>query len=148
MTEPRLLVAASSHRSGSTLLQRYVTARTTTFVWGENGPFIESLIQAVEGWPQTKRNEREYERVILDPSLSERRYVPNLSPPREAVERAREELLRQFRAGDAFRADDFRDRLGTTRKWAIPLLEHCDAQGLTELRGSTRVLKTPLGELA
>jgi hypothetical protein len=88
MTEPRLLVAASSHRSGSTLLQRYVTARTTTFIWGENGPFIESLIQAVEGWPQTKRNQREYERVILDPSLSERRYVPNLSPPREAVERA------------------------------------------------------------
>jgi selenocysteine-specific elongation factor len=67
---------------------------------------------------------------------------------REAVERAREELLRPFRAGDEFSAADFRDRLGTTRKWAIPLLEHFDAQGLTERRGSTRVLKTPLGELA
>jgi hypothetical protein len=88
MTEPSLLVAASSHRSGSTLLQRYVTARTTTFVWGENGPLIESLAAAVDGWPQTERNQRDYEGVMLDPSLAERRYMPNLSPPRKAVEHA------------------------------------------------------------
>lgn len=93
MTEPRLLVAASSHRSGSTLLQRYVTARSTTFVWGENGHLVESLLQAIEGWPQTRRNQREYEGVIVDPSLAERTYVPNLSPPRERLEGALKEAF-------------------------------------------------------
>jgi hypothetical protein len=88
MTEPSLLVAASSHRSGSTLVQRYVTARSSTFVWGENGPFFESLLQAAEGWPQQPHNERAYERVLDDPAHSERRYMPNLSPPRRRVERA------------------------------------------------------------
>lgn len=33
-----------------------------------------------------------------------------------------------------------RDRLGRSRKWLIPLLEWCDAQGITERRGDGRVL--------
>lgn len=36
---------------------------------------------------------------------------------------------------------DLRDRLDTTRKWLIPLLEHFDVQGLTLRQGAHRVLK-------
>ena len=35
----------------------------------------------------------------------------------------------------------FRDRLGTTRKYIIPLLDHFDRVGLTVREGSSRVLR-------
>jgi hypothetical protein len=95
---PRLLISAASHRSGSTLLQRYVSARSNTFVWGENGPFIPALLSALEGWPSTRQNEQEYRAVMADPTLPERRYTPNLSPPKQAAEHAlRETILRVYR---------------------------------------------------
>ncbi len=95
---PRLLISATSHRSGSTLLQRYVSARSSTFVWGENGPFVTALLTALQGWSSTKKNEQEYEAVMADPTLPERLYTPNLSPPRRAAEEAlREAILRIYR---------------------------------------------------
>jgi selenocysteine-specific elongation factor len=36
---------------------------------------------------------------------------------------------------------ELRDRLGTTRKFLIPLLEHFDTVGVTARRGGTRVLR-------
>lgn len=92
---PALLLAASSHRSGSTLLQRYITAVSRTFVWGESGPFIESLWRAAEGWPSTKRNERDYREIMDDPSSIERRYTPNLAPPLDTL---LDEMRRSVRA--------------------------------------------------
>ena len=35
---------------------------------------------------------------------------------------------------------DFRDLVGTSRKYAVPLLNFFDAQGVTERKGDTRVL--------
>ena len=94
---PRLLIAGSSHRTGSTLLQRYVTALSTTFVWGENGSFVESLRRAAESWPDTRRNGREYREVMDDPSLTERKYTPNLSPPKAlAIAAMRDALLQVY----------------------------------------------------
>jgi len=96
---PRLLIAGSSHRTGSTLLQRYVTALSSTFVWGENGSFVESLRRASESWPQTARNSREYAEVMDDPSLIERKYTPNLSPPKAlAIAAMRDAILQVYRA--------------------------------------------------
>ena len=95
---PRLLIAGSSHRTGSTLLQRYVTALSSTFVWGENGSFVQSLRQAAESWPQTRRNSREYTEVMDDPSLVERKYAPNLSPPKVlALAAMRDAILQVYR---------------------------------------------------
>ncbi|WP_418255924.1 SelB C-terminal domain-containing protein, partial [Gordonibacter urolithinfaciens] len=37
-------------------------------------------------------------------------------------------------------AAELRDAMGTTRKYAIPLLEHFDAQGVTRRDGDLRVL--------
>lgn len=82
---PSLLVAASFHRSGSTLLQRYVTAATDTFVWGENGLLGPALRSVLRNWPQEAHNERDYAAVMADPDLAERKFLPNLAPPREHV---------------------------------------------------------------
>ncbi|MGE3127079.1 MAG: selenocysteine-specific translation elongation factor [Fimbriimonadaceae bacterium] len=40
-----------------------------------------------------------------------------------------------------FAASDFRDALGTSRRWAIPLLEHFDATGITLRQGDKRVFR-------
>jgi selenocysteine-specific elongation factor len=40
---------------------------------------------------------------------------------------------------DGFSASDFRDALGTSRKFAIPLAEALDARGITRRRGDVRI---------
>jgi len=54
---------------------------------------------------------------------------------------AREVLIENCKAGGSLDIPAFRDRLGTTRKYLIPLLEHFDGIGLTARRGSNRVLR-------
>ncbi|HEY7192244.1 MAG TPA: selenocysteine-specific translation elongation factor [Gemmatimonadales bacterium] len=56
----------------------------------------------------------------------------------EEFRRAVEETLREL--GEATPAQ-FRDRLGLTRKYLIPLLEWADRRGITSRRGDTRVLR-------
>lgn len=60
---------------------------------------------------------------------------------REAVERARGLILELFRESEELAATDARQKLGTTRRYAIPLLNHFDATGLTQRRGDRRVLR-------
>ncbi|RME75290.1 MAG: selenocysteine-specific translation elongation factor [Planctomycetota bacterium] len=67
--------------------------------------------------------------------------APGLWFSGEAVQRARAALVEPLAAGEPFSAAAFRDRLGTTRKWAIPLLEYFDRIGVTERRGADRVLR-------
>jgi selenocysteine-specific elongation factor len=46
-------------------------------------------------------------------------------------------------AGRPLTVSAFRERLGTTRKYAVPLLEHFDQQGITRRAGDVRVVRTP-----
>ena len=60
---------------------------------------------------------------------------------RESIETAESELRRHFAGGAAITPGDFRDRLGTTRKYVIPLLEYFDRQGVTVRRAGARHLR-------
>jgi selenocysteine-specific elongation factor len=42
-------------------------------------------------------------------------------------------------SADGFSASQFREALGTTRKYAIPLAEALDARGITRRRGDVRI---------
>lgn len=75
---PALLVAASLHRSGSTLVQRYVTAAIDTFMWGENGQFVQALRDAYESWPSKAHEEVQFRQAMDDPSVTQL-YAPR--PP-------------------------------------------------------------------
>jgi selenocysteine-specific elongation factor len=48
-------------------------------------------------------------------------------------------------AGRPLTVSAFRERLGTTRKYAVPLLEHFDQQGITRRQGDVRVVRSPSG---
>ena len=54
-----------------------------------------------------------------------------------AAARVAEELLRASPEG--FTMGEFRDAAGTTRKFAVPLLEELDARGATRRRGDLRI---------
>lgn len=65
----------------------------------------------------------------------------------DAVAEALALLLEPFRRGEEFSASDYRTQLGTSRKYAIPLLEHFDNLGYTVRKGSSRVLRKSLDEI-
>ncbi|HEX2028126.1 MAG TPA: SelB C-terminal domain-containing protein, partial [Nitriliruptorales bacterium] len=55
------------------------------------------------------------------------------------------EAVRRLSAlGPRFTTAEAREALATTRKYAIPLLEHLDAIGVTEFDGQTRALRRPV----
>jgi selenocysteine-specific elongation factor len=59
-----------------------------------------------------------------------------------AVEGARRALVAHLQAHpEGATAAELRDALGVSRKYAIPLLEYFDAQGLTKREGDVRVLR-------
>jgi selenocysteine-specific elongation factor len=59
-----------------------------------------------------------------------------------AVAEAKNILLKIMAEKKELAATDFRQALGTTRKFAIPLLNYFDSIGLTQRRGDVRVLKS------
>jgi selenocysteine-specific elongation factor len=66
--------------------------------------------------------------------------APGLYLGRSTLERAVRELRRAFADGRPFAATEAKEALGTTRKTAIPLLEHLDRSGVTVRQGDLRRL--------
>jgi selenocysteine-specific elongation factor len=59
----------------------------------------------------------------------------------DALEEARVAITENCTQHGHLEIPVLRDRLNTTRKWLIPLLEHYDAQGVTIRQGANRVLR-------
>lgn len=57
---------------------------------------------------------------------------------RDAVEAARQVVLRLFSKTTSFTTMDFRDALGVSRKYAVPLLDHLDSVRFTVRSGNNR----------
>jgi selenocysteine-specific elongation factor len=80
-------------------------------------------------------------------AMEKRRLVvpvaPDLFFSRETVDRVRRELIDELTATGGMTTADFRNRYKTSRKYAIPLLEWFDREGLTLRTGETRRLRPP-----
>lgn len=74
--------------------------------------------------------------------------IPDLYFLRESIDRVRGELVRQLSADQSMTTAEFRDRYRTSRKYAIPLLEYFDREGVTVRIGEVRRLKQPRTETA
>uniref|UniRef100_A0A7C2APG2 Elongation factor SelB fourth winged-helix domain-containing protein n=1 Tax=candidate division WOR-3 bacterium TaxID=2052148 RepID=A0A7C2APG2_UNCW3 len=59
----------------------------------------------------------------------------------QAVSEAKKVLLKLLEEKSELAATDFRQALGTTRKYVIPLLNYFDNIGLTQRKGDVRILK-------
>ncbi len=60
---------------------------------------------------------------------------------KNAVDRAREVLIEHFRTQKRLESVQFKYLIDTTRKYAIPLLDHMDRIGVTSRAGNTRFLR-------
>jgi len=69
------------------------------------------------------------------------RVQPELFMTRESFERARQAVIENCAQNGSLDIPSLRDRLQTTRKYLIPLLEHFDAIGVTLRQGANRVLR-------
>ena len=90
-----VFVLSSSWRSGSTLLQRFITATGEVLVWGETGGALSALADALKGWEQitadsTRRfpggvggkGEAAYGKFIASPKAEHAgQWIANLAPP-------------------------------------------------------------------
>lgn len=61
----------------------------------------------------------------------------------DVVDRLRADLARDLAGGATLTTAAFRDQYGTSRKYAIPLLEYFDRQGVTVRMGEVRRLRSP-----
>ncbi len=59
-----------------------------------------------------------------------------------AIAEARQAVTENCQTNGQLVIPELRDRLGTTRKFLIPILEHFDTEGLTRRMGNTRMLRT------
>ena len=60
---------------------------------------------------------------------------------KDCLELAKQKLVEYLRANGSMEARTFADLMGTTRKYAIPILEYWDEQGVTKRVGNERVLR-------
>jgi selenocysteine-specific elongation factor len=67
------------------------------------------------------------------------RVSKDLVYPTEWIEDLKRTLRKMLEESEAFTVAEFRDAIGTTRKYAVPLLEYLDQIGFTRRRGDERV---------
>lgn len=96
---PPIFLFSSSWRSGSTLLQRFITATGEVLVWGETGGALNAIADAVAGWDQITadssrrfpggvggKGEAAYRKFIAAPQSEHASlWIANLSPPHEVI---------------------------------------------------------------
>jgi selenocysteine-specific elongation factor len=60
---------------------------------------------------------------------------------KDVLEESKQALISYLETHDELQSSAFKDQLGCTRKYAIPILEYWDAQGLTLRKGNVRILR-------
>ena len=70
------------------------------------------------------------------------RIATDVALSKEAIPGAVKKLVQLFEREGAFSASQAKDALGTTRKFAIPLLEYLDKQGWTRRKGDRREIRS------
>lgn len=96
---PPIFIFSSSWRSGSTLLQRFITATGDVLVWGETGGALNAIADAIAGWDQITadssrrfpggvggKGEAAYQKFITAPKSEHASlWIANLSPPHAEI---------------------------------------------------------------
>ena len=113
-------------------------------------PSRDEALEATAAAPAQKQSKRGVaaandSAIAIFERLLERGVLVQVSPEiifhREALEEARDMVQRAIERTGQLTAGDFKDLTGTSRKYAIPLLEHFDEIGLTVREGAGRILK-------
>ena len=113
----------------------------------EHGPELRALADAVERGGATPPTITQlvgagHAREVIDAAIRAGtlvRIAPDLVVPPALIDRALGEIRSAGR--DGMTVSELRARIGTSRKYAVPLAEYLDGRGLTVRRGDVRVAR-------
>jgi selenocysteine-specific elongation factor len=109
-------------------------------IYQEAGFQPSSLSEVLPKAAQDSRRASDLVRLLIDEGILIR-VKGDLLFHRESYEKAKEVLLGLLQQkGSTVSVPEFKDMLGVSRKWAIPLLEHFDEIKLTRRVGDERTL--------
>jgi selenocysteine-specific elongation factor len=111
----------------------------------EDADRLIAAVRRAEPSPPTVRELQEagFGRELLQAVCADGRLVrvsPDVVVTPELLARA-EEIVRARGGPPGLTVSEFRQLLGTSRKYALPILEHFDARGLTRRQGDVRLLR-------
>jgi selenocysteine-specific elongation factor len=136
-------VRLAAHRPRLAGGQQAMESRLVT-AYQEGGltpPNLKDVFAQLSGTPAEKREVLDL--VVKKGDLV--RVKSDLFFHREALERARDVLLKHFRGHEMLTTQEFKEQTGLSRKYLIPLLEYFDLKGLTMRVGESRVLRRDQG---
>ncbi len=132
-------LAASQHRAtfAGEDAEHFETTESLFRDTGFHPPSMEEIIA------KTGADRKTVEKILRILTEHQRlvKVADNLLFHQEAVERAHKILIEHVRKEGQLQSVDFKYLLNTTRKFAIPLLDHLDRLGVTRRVGNTRYLK-------
>lgn len=137
-----LIGAGEVAREGTTL--RLATHRAST----AGREDAERLVQVVEGAEPTPPSVKEligqgFEEELIKAVCADGRLIrvaPDVVASPAFMARG-EAILKQHGSPPGLTVSAFREAMGTSRKYALPILEYFDARGLTRRQGDYRVLR-------
>jgi len=110
---------------------------------GVNAPSLSSVVTQTPAARETLRFLIETGRIV---ALQTRDRGNQLALHADAISDVQARIENRYPYPSEFAVRDIRDLLGTTRKHAVPLLEHLDATGFTLRRGDLRQIRKSGGE--
>lgn len=134
---------------GGSIVREQADVRLADHVIASDDAGLDRLLAAVAGMSPPDIGElvaAGHERELIASAVTAGTLVrvsPDLVFTSEAVAEA-EEVLRAMAVDDvAITVSAFRERAGTSRKYAVPLLEYFDRRGVTRREGDRRVVRSP-----
>jgi selenocysteine-specific elongation factor len=125
------------------VVDRDVVARIDHVVPGTHSPAGLALVQALESRPFAPPDDvvaaadpALVRALVRDGTLVD---VEGTIFTRDAVDRARTIVRGELASTGSVTVGAMRDKLDSTRKFVVPLLEHFDREGVTRRRGDTRI---------
>jgi selenocysteine-specific elongation factor len=135
------LVRMPAHQVRLQAEEQSVAARVRALLGRE--PLAPPVVKQIEEELALVRGKLAEVLRVMERERSIVRVAPDLYFLVDSIEGARTLLRRHLIERGTITAAAFRDLVGTTRKYAIPLLEHFDREGLTVRVGDARRLKSP-----
>jgi selenocysteine-specific elongation factor len=120
----------------------------------DEAELVKRIVASLAGSPMSPPDVKQIERDmgvtrsrlteilrVMERSGSVVRVAPEMYFLRDSIEKVKNDLRKHLSERSDITPATFRDLFGTTRKYAIPLLEYLDREGVTVRVGDTRRLK-------
>jgi len=93
---PSLIISASSHRSGSTWIQRIINAATDILIWGESYPLVELMAYLYNSFVESDLVRSQETHDFFSQNQDPKIWIANMNPPLDNLKKGMLTLLSEF----------------------------------------------------